>query len=460
MQERLLEYAENNGYPFAIVKLDSVQIIDNTISSQLFINKKQIVYIDSITIEGNAKIKKTYLYNYLGIKEENIYDESRIEKIDTRLKELPFLKEEKPLNIAFQDDKAVINLFLKNKKASQFTGVLGVLPNNKTTGRLLVTGEIRLSLHNPFGTGKLLQLNWSKLQPFTQDLKSNFVYPYVLSTPIGLDLRFDLYKKDSTYLDLVKEAGIQYLFIGGNYIKAFVKNKQSYLLNIDTNQVIQNKKLPDNIDISTTTYGLGYKLEKLDYRFNPRRGFCLSLKGGAGTKKIKKNEKIISLVDPMDTTFNFESLYDTLKLTTAEYEVEYDFNWYFLIKNRSVIKTGTQGAGIWSENIFQNDMYRIGGMHVLRGFDEESIFSSYYNVFTLEYRYLLGLNSYFSLFGDAAYYINEPKNLYEWAYGFGTGVSFETKAGIFSLNYALGAHINEAISFKSAKIHFGYVNYF
>jgi hypothetical protein len=45
-------------------------------------------------------------------------------------------------------------------------------------------------------------------------------------------------------------------------------------------------------------------------------------------------------------------------------------------------------------------------------------------------------------------------------FGFGAGISFETKAGIFSINYALGKQFNNPIELRSGKIHFGIVNYF
>ena len=45
-------------------------------------------------------------------------------------------------------------------------------------------------------------------------------------------------------------------------------------------------------------------------------------------------------------------------------------------------------------------------------------------------------------------------------FGFGSGMSFETKAGIFSITYALGKQFDNPIKFSSAKIHFGFVNFF
>jgi hemolysin activation/secretion protein len=109
-------------------------------------------------------------------------------------------------------------------------------------------------------------------------------------------------------------------------------------------------------------------------------------------------------------------------------------------------------------------LYRVGGLKTLRGFDEESILASSYYIFTLEYRYLLEENSYLYFFGDGAYTenlsISYTGDRYDTPYGFGAGISFETKAGIFSINYALGSQYGNPIDVRAGKVHFGIVNYF
>jgi len=52
------------------------------------------------------------------------------------------------------------------------------------------------------------------------------------------------------------------------------------------------------------------------------------------------------------------------------------------------------------------------------------------------------------------------KGLFDYPYGFGVSAAIETKAGIFGITYAMGKQLDNKISFKSAKIHFGYINYF
>jgi hypothetical protein len=41
--------------------------------------------------------------------------------------------------------------------------------------------------------------------------------------------------------------------------------------------------------------------------------------------------------------------------------------------------------------------------------------------------------------------------------GFGAGLAFETKAGIFQVSYAYGKTDQTPVQWRSAKIHFGYL---
>ncbi|MEP7169177.1 MAG: hypothetical protein ABI855_07375, partial [Bacteroidota bacterium] len=67
IQDRILTYSENNGYPFAEIKLDSVNATSNGISAALILNKGLLITIDSIIVKGSARISDIYLYNYLSI---------------------------------------------------------------------------------------------------------------------------------------------------------------------------------------------------------------------------------------------------------------------------------------------------------------------------------------------------------------------------------------------------------
>ncbi|HHM20617.1 MAG TPA: hypothetical protein ENJ20_01220, partial [Bacteroidetes bacterium] len=222
LKERIVEQAENNGYPFAAVFLDSIYFDKNNVEAKIFLEKGRAVFFDSLSRKGSAKISENYLRNYLGIQAGDPYSRKKILQIRTRIRELPFLKEKQNATVRFTDGKANVQLYLEKKQASRFDFLLGLLPaNNRLEKKLQITGTFNAELQNQFGFGERLSVSFERLRPQTQQLKMALAWPYLFDLPFGTDGRFDIYKRDTTYTDVIGEAGIQYLLEGGNYLKAF-----------------------------------------------------------------------------------------------------------------------------------------------------------------------------------------------------------------------------------------------
>lgn len=448
LMQRILIICQNQGYPFAKVKLDSVVINGNSISAKLLLDKNKFIVIDSVIIKGDAKINPVYIYNYLNIKPGDAYNENNLSKIGNRIKELAFVKESKAFDLLFTFEKNKLYLYLDKRKASTFDGVLGILPDDDNPGKIILTGDIRLKLLNSFGRGELIDINFRRLQTQTQDLRTSFVYPYLFNTPLALEGKLDIYRRDSSFINVNRIGGIQYLFAGGNYIKTYIQSKSSSIISI--NGLENLSTLPDYADSKTLLYGIGFRTEKTDYRFNPRKGIRMQFNGAGGRRKILKHPKIK------------DELYDNIALSAMQYDTEFSGDIFIPTSKRSTIRIGQQSGYLIGNNLFENELYRIGGFRSLRGFDEESIFASFYTITHLEWRYLLEQNSYAYLFWNGAYYENRSVNkfIHDTPYGFGLGLSFETKAGIFSLNYAIGRQFNNPIDIRAAKVHFGLISFF
>lgn len=448
LMQRILIICQNQGYPFAKVKLDSVVINDHTISANLLLDKNKFIVIDSVIIKGDAKINPIYIYNYLDVKPGDAYNEINLSKIGNRIKELAFVKESKAFDLLFTSEKNKLYLYLDKRKASTFDGVLGILPDDDNPGKIILTGDIRLKLLNSFGRGELIDINFRRLQTQTQDLRTSFVYPYLFNTPLAFEGKLDIYRRDSSFINVNRIGGIQYLFTGGNYIKTYIQSKSSSIISI--NGLENLSTLPDYADSRTLLYGVGFRTEKTDYRFNPRKGFRMQFNGAGGRRKILKHPKIK------------DELYDNIALSAMQYDTEFSGDIFIPTSKRSTIRIGQQSGYLIGNNLFENELYRIGGFRTLRGFDEESIFASFYTITHLEWRYLLEQNSYAYIFWNGAYYENRSINkfIHDTPYGFGLGLSFETKAGIFSLNYAIGRQFNNPIDIRAAKMHFGLISFF
>jgi outer membrane protein assembly factor BamA len=449
LMEKILRWCENNGYPFASVKLDSITIEKGNISTQLNLSRNKLIKIDSIVVYGKAKIAPVYLHSYLSIKPNDLYNEALIRDIRSRLREIPFVNEVKPFNVVFTDEKARIELFLESKRASQFDLVVGLVPPPENTpGKYELTGDARLKLLNSFGRGEAIELNWKKPGPLSQDLKVRFNYPFLFSTPFGIDLFLSIFKKDTTYLDVVRDIGVQYIIRGNNSLKAFVSIKESNLLSTEAFQFATT--LPSFADISTTQYGLALHLEKLDYRLNPRSGFSVDAEVRIGDKTIHKNADLNPVV------------YDSLTLRSTQYHTSLQADYYVPLAKQSVITAGVKSAYQYSPVIFSNERFRIGGLKTLRGFDEESINATLFAIGKIEYRFLLEQNSYLLAFVNQAYLRDESRNAIvvdDKPMGFGAGITFETRLGIFSFVYALGRE-NEQVLLRNGKIHFGLISTF
>ncbi len=442
--EKIIHYYENNGYPFASVSLDSVSITGNEVRGQLNVNKNKLFKIDSVRIEGSAKINRGFLFRYLSVKESMLYNEEVLSDISQKIKQLPFLTEQRTQVVKLTDKTNKLYLFLDKKEASQFDGIIGLLPD-ATTKKTVVTGDVKLKVVNGiFRNGETFDLEWRRLQSQTQDFKGRVIYPYLFGTPVGTDYSLKIYRKDTTFIDINNDLGLQYYFSGLNNFKIYYRLRNSNL--ISTSGLGLVSALPDYADISTQSYGAGLFIEKLNYRFNPRRGASFAVNAQTGNRRIKKNPKVNEIV------------YEGLLLKSTQYQLEAAASLYVPLYRNNVLKFALQGASVFcNSTIFRNELFRIGGLKTLRGFDEESIYASTYVIPTLEYRFLFSRNSNILLFAEGAWYENTSNGSYikDSPVSVGAGINFETKAGILSLNYGIGNQFGNGFDPRSGKIHFG-----
>jgi outer membrane protein assembly factor BamA len=464
-QQLMLDYLENNGYPFAKISLDSIALRDpGEVSAVLKVDKGLLYKVDSIRVYGTAKISNEFLQRYLNIANGSLYRKDRLEAISKKILELPYVQEQQAWNLTMLGGGSVVNLYLKPKKSSQINALIGFLPSSDPTlgNKILVTGEATIALKNALGNGESIGLNWQQLQAGSPRLNLAFNQPYLFHSPFGLNATFDLYKQDSSYVNINLMAGAQYSLSSNQNGTVFIQEAISNLLNIDTLAIIASRTLPQTADINAVSFGMTYDFNNTNYRFNPRKGNELSFLGTAGTRTIRENALIAQLKDPNDTAFNFASLYDTVKLHSYEFLVKLAAAHYFPLTRASTLKLGVNGGVFSSPHTYRNELFLIGGYRLLRGFDEQSILASQYAVGTLEYRYLVGLNSFLFTFLDVGWAKNDVPgyNLNNTFIGSGLGMAFETKAGIFNISYALGKRDDAKFNFHDAKIHLGYVSFF
>ena len=358
-QKKLLEYYENNGFPFAEVSLKNVQIKNDKIQAALHVTKGPLYHIDSIKIYGNVKIKNRFLQNYLEIENGSIYNNQKLQQINTRLQELPFLQQRQQWDVSMLGTGATLNVYLEPKRSSQVNVLVGFVPGNTITGKAQITADVHLDLKNTLASGESILFNWQQLQPQSPRLNLGYSQPYIFNSNFGVDLSFDLLKRDSSYLQINGILGLQYLLSSSKTFKIFYQGERNYLLSggVDTNQIIASKRLPPNIDVSSGNLGIGYHFVNTNYRLNPRKGNEMDITATAGIRKTARNNEILNLKDPNDS-FDFKTLYDTIKEKSYRFKIVASAAHFFPFGKTNTLKTAASIGLLQSPQTFQNEFLK------------------------------------------------------------------------------------------------------
>ncbi|MBU6340697.1 MAG: BamA/TamA family outer membrane protein [Bacteroidetes bacterium] len=463
LQQNLLETAENAGFPFAKVQLEIIGIdTSGGIQGQLKILTGRAIQFGEIRINGDLKLPKSYLYNFLGLQKGAPYSRVQVLRLRDQLRGLPFVDQTGNPVVQFVGNEANINLFLNKKRASRFDFILGILP--QTNGGALLTGNLNAAFQNVLNWGEHFSAEFERLKPETQRMEVQTGLPFLLGYPLGVDGQFRIYKRDSTWVDAQGELGIQYFFSGNNTLRLLWENRSSSLQKVDTLQVIQNRNLPPNLDFRQNGFGLECIYSNLDYKFNPRKGWYLQAKAVAAYNNVLRNTQIEEIRTGESPTFSYKSLYDSIAGKVRRYRAELQVEKYFPFARRATLKCSLRAGGLFSAKpVFSNEQYRLGGNKRLRGFNEESLFATRFALASAELRLLLGANAYLATFADYAYIENITRRTRAFSRpsGIGAGMNFETKAGIFGITLAVGqADTRQGFDFRAAKFHLGYVSLF
>ncbi|TZF82136.1 BamA/TamA family outer membrane protein [Pedobacter sp. BS3] len=442
----MLAFYENNGYPFAAVNLDSVEFHQSGISAGIAVSKGKYITYDTLQIAGTAKVSRPYLESFLNIRSGMPYSEQDVQAIDRKLAQLSFLTPVKPLEVRFYGEKAAITVFLNKKNANQFDGILGIAPGQN--GKVQLTGDIKLKLQNTFRRAETIGLNYKGLPAQSRELNLAAAFPGIFSSPLGLEAGMNLYKQDSSFQNINFNAALSYKIGRHSRLRFYIDQRAGN--NLSAQDSMSTTSLTAYADVNTTLYGLGLQSETLDYPLNPTKGYLFSVNMAAGKRHLKNSAALDS------------ALYAHLKTNSSQYEIQGQLDYYIPAGQRSVIRLMDQTGIMLGKDLFDNEIYRLGGFNNLRGFNEQSILATRYTYVNAEYRYLLERNSFLFAFVNQAFtwYETVNTNTFDKPLGFGAGINVETKAGIVSLSYALGKQRNIPVNLQRGKIHFGLIALF
>lgn len=435
-QQRVLSNAENNGYPFARLEWDTLELRNDSLRGALRLTPGPLIRIDSVNVRGYEELTEAMVANLLGLKVGAPYSEKNLRDLRSVVGDVEYLSMPRNPQVLFSRDKTVVFTYLEKQKANQFDGILGF---NTNDGEVTLTGNVYLRLLNAFDRGEELVIDWSSPGNTTQKLDLRVSYPFLFGWSWAIEGGLNLLKQDSSFLNLQTDLGIRYFLNTRASMSFSFQNKSSSTLG--------DEAIAGVSDYTSQFYNIGLRWRTTDRRVAPRNGQELDVRAGFGERNANDSSQ-------------------------TQYRLELDFNnyWQFadLLVLRNRFQYGRFDGDLSTSELgpsYYNELFRYGGIQNLRGFDEQSLFVSEYLIGTIELRLLTGVSGYFLAFTEFGFLQSGTLIDFELpttgsVWSFGAGAAFQTPAGLLNLTYALGRQNEGSFQFDRAKVHIGLVNQF
>jgi len=440
----LLSFYENNGYPFASVKISSISFSaadtnKHTADIYLSIDKNRFCTIQSIEVEGNNKTNSGLIIRASGIALNSVYSQHKIDDVSRQLNRLRFFEQVGvPLFYFNSRDEGVLKITVKEKETNSFDGIIGYVPSTRSDESGYFTGFVNIGLRNLFGSGRSALFRWQTESRETQELELKYSEPWLFNYPFNLDLSLFQRKQDTTYVQRNLEGRVEYLA---------TENISAGII-ISTQSTIPSENLNSTTLFNSTSFatGLSLKYDSRDDFYAPTNGIYFNnvYKFVKKTITPNKNQTLIG-----DNSLNLQRF-------------EIDLSLYLSFFNRQVVALSMHARELRGSNFEVSDYYLFGGANTLRGYREKQFQGNRVLWSNLEYRLLFSNRSFGFVFLDTGYFLRSEdtarnlKEISEFKMGYGLGMNIETGLGILSVSFALA----NGESFKQGKIHFGIINEF
>lgn len=435
-----LERYSNHGYPFVSIRLDSTILSNGKLEGIERVDKgPQIVY-DSASFLTPLKTKKNYLYAFLDIEPGKPFSEKDYRLIAKKIERSPLFELSQPVDISFRKNMAKVYLGMKELQASSFQGVLGL--QQGADGKSQVVGSLDLDIRNLFKSGKQLMLFWERFSGESQHLDLYYKHPLIFGSKISPSFRFDLLKQDTTFITRTSELGVNTAISAGtNLFFGYEATNGSLLTSNEL--ALANRGLAD---YKRNIYRLTISNGEPDALNGLKKDFIWSATVGGGTKTVERNLNI-------DISY-----YDSIELQTNFYRLDMRAAYQLLIGDKQTIFHHVEAGALRNDQILTNELYRLGGLHSIRGFNEKALFANEYMLSRLELRSFFENRSFVYLFYDQLLQRRIANN--DQPFGIGIGFTLATLSGQFSFALASGHSKNQNLGFSDLRAHFGFLSRF
>lgn len=428
----------SQGSPFNKIQLQNLRTRNDTLIASLSITNLQARKVDSLVIKGYPKFPKNFAKYYAGIKKEMVYDNEKVIEKANSLNNLPFISTIKPAEVLFNPKKTTLYLFVKKENANNFDGFLG-FATNEESGNFELNGYLNLNLVNNLHFGETLNLAYKSDNEDQTQLNIQAKLPYIFKSPLGVVSQINIFRQKEAFSSTELRLGLNYaLSPRSEALVGYTSTESADLANNTAVVGVINK------DFNASFLNLQYQY-------------------------INRKE---SLLFPVKTSLLLDSeigsRQEALQDKVNQYKIQLKGNYIFQINKQNSVYIQNETRYLNSENYIANELFRFGGILSIRGFEENSLRASFFNITNTEYRYQLSKTIYAHSIIDFAIIDNQAPRTENDANpvggdnltSFGVGIGLITKSGLFKLNYANGTSKNIPFEFSNSKVHFSLTAFF
>ncbi len=411
---------EQNGFSFSKIYLENYTTSNKTIKATLKITNLKKRKINNTIIKGYENFPKKYLNNHYNINSKTIFNNNLINKVSKLTKPLNFIKEIKKPEILFTKDSTILYMYLKKTNRSSFDGLLNFANNDN--GKIKFNGYLELNLLNIMNKGEEINLEWRSLNNDRSEFSLNFTTPYIFKSKISPQIKFNIYRQDSTFTNTKFETNLKYK------LSEYSKISFNYTTESST-EIIQT----DNTEtFNNNFFGFGYEYTVPNYdEFNSDK-FSLSIKPSIGKRK-------------------------TTSENTSQIKIESRVSYLFNLNKKNKLYLQNNMGFLNSDNYLINELFRIGGKNTIRGVNEKSIFTENYITQNIEYRYLTKKDAYLYTITDLGIIFNKADN--KKLYGIGIGYLFNINKSKINLSITTLLKNNFSTSPENTQLTIIWMNY-
>lgn len=420
------DYREK-GLTFNRVKSKYLGMKNNIPQVEISVVEGKIRTIDGFVIRGYEKVPSRFIRNlkkdYLG----KTYSEQNISQINQSLQNQPFLSLEKPPQTLFTKDSTQVFLFLQKRKSNSFDGVIGF--GNDKEDKFSFNGSLNVTFRNMFNGFEAINIFWQRTPDKAQtfDLKTDI--PYLFKSNIGTEINVNIYRQDSTF--------------------AQVKFRPSLYFHLSNRQKLGVRATLETSTVTDSLYTAAKDFTKKGI------GVWYSFTEPSDVELFLYKTQIRAEADYLSTFYPD----DDTNIPQNNFFLSAERN--FHIKGNNYLNLKGEGALLNSKSTFAaNELLRLGGWNSFRGFNENSLLADYYYYGTVEYRYLVGNQAFFDIFGQYGQFNSKSLQLKPQIYSFGLGFNFVLPIGLMSFQISNGNEFGNPVKFGDTKIHWGVLSRF